>query len=236
MEETLKEIYQNDRKLIRHIQRLFGYSLTGSLREHIFIIFNGIGRNGKGTIVETVRFVLGPLAVPIPVETLLCQSLSSSGGSPRADIMKLRGTRVSWASESEEGKRFNTGQLKLLTGGDTITARAPYGKRMVEFQPTHTIFFLTNHMPHISVDDYAFWQRIHLIPFSMSFVPTPTEDYERKSDKELLEKLKAEAPGILAWLVRGCLSWQKKGAQATLGCSGSYQALPSPGRCYWPVF
>lgn len=208
---TLREIFEDNSKLINHVQKLFGYALAGSSQEHVFIILTGIGRNGKSTIIEVMKHVLGSLSDPIPSETLLKQTHSSSGAAPRADLIKLRGLRLAWATESDEGRRFNAGLLKQLTGGDTITARAPFGKKMVSFRPMHTIFFLTNHVPHVSVDEYAFWQRVHIIPFNVSFVAVPKESYERKADRELFTKLKAEAPGILAWLVRGCLRWQKKG-------------------------
>ena len=47
----------------------------------------------------------------------------------------------------------------------------------------------------------------------MAFVPEPdpTKPNERKADKNLSERLKAESPGILAYLVRGCLEWQREG-------------------------
>jgi putative DNA primase/helicase len=34
---------------------------------------------------------------------------------------------------------------------------------------------------------------------------------ELRQDKQLPQKLRAEAPGILAWMVRGCLGWQREG-------------------------
>jgi len=209
--KALKEIFQNDKKLICHVQRMFGYALSGSCQHHVFNILNGVGRNGKSTIVETISHVLGELATPIPVETLLSQANTSSGGAPRADIMKLRSRRIAWASESDRNRQLNAAQIKLFTGGDKITARSPFSKEMVAFSPTHTIFMITNNMPHLDINDYALWQRIHVIPFQVSFVETPVEEFEKKADHKLKEKLKKEAPGILAWLVRGCLSAQKRG-------------------------
>lgn len=50
-----------------------------------------------------------------------------------------------------------------------------------------------------------------MIPFNIRFVDNPKSDNEKQADHNLLEKLKAEAPGILAWLVRGCIAWQKEG-------------------------
>jgi len=34
---------------------------------------------------------------------------------------------------------------------------------------------------------------------------------EAERDPELAEKLKAEWPGILAWMITGCLDWQERG-------------------------
>jgi putative DNA primase/helicase len=106
---------------------------------------------------------------------------------------------------------LNAAKLKELCGGDTLNARAPYGKRPVQFSPTHLLFLLTNERPVAPANDDALWERIHLIPFNIRFVDNPHGPNERKADHDLLEKLKAEASGILAWLVRGCLQFQAIG-------------------------
>jgi putative DNA primase/helicase len=70
---------------------------------------------------------------------------------------------------------------------------------------------LTNDLPKVPAQDAALWERIHLIPFDIRFVDHPTADNERQADHNLPDKLRAEASGILSWLVRGCLQWQKNG-------------------------
>jgi len=52
---------------------------------------------------------------------------------------------------------------------------------------------------------------VHLIPFNLRFVDRPQKENERQRDPYLLNKLKEEREGILAWLVRGCLAWQELG-------------------------
>jgi len=101
--------------------------------------------------------------------------------------------------------------LKWLTGGDSLTGRDPYGKRMITFSPTHKLVLLTNHKPRIDGAEYAVWKRLHLVSFPLSFVDDPQKDFERVRDADLSEKLKAEAAGVIAWLVRGCLEWQEQG-------------------------
>ena len=52
--------------------------------------------------------------------------------------------------------------------------------------------------------DTAIWERLKPIPFDVTI---PKEQI----DRSLLGKLKAEAEGILAWLMEGCLKWQNDG-------------------------
>lgn len=214
-DKFLLDIFENIEKreeIPPYLQRFYGYGITGATEDHVIPILHGHhGRNGKGTIMETLSHALGPIVGPIPSEMLLTDGRSRSSSGPSADLMALRGRRIAWASETEEGRRLAVEKVKFLTGSDTITARPPYGKRMVEFRPTHKLFLMTNHRPAIPPTEYAMWKRIHLIPFTLSYVDDPKEDFERKRDPKLPEKLKAEASGILAWLVRGCLEWQQRG-------------------------
>ena len=171
----------------------------------------GAGRNGKTTITEIIAHALGDLAGPLESEMLLVQRFAKNSGGPTSDIMALRGKRIVWASEIGQGRTLNVGKLKWLTGGDTLVGRQPYGKRQVAFIPTHTLILLTNHKPRIASNDFAIWQRVLLVPFEIAFVDNPTGPNERKAEPDLLEQLKTEGPGILAWLVRGCLEYQEKG-------------------------
>jgi len=210
-QQFLNDIFNGDKELIQFIQNLFGYSITGTCQNHIFPILWGQGRNGKGTLLELFKFVLGDLVGPVASEMLLKQDRVKQSGSASPEILALRGRRIAWASETDDGGRFSVARLKWLVGGDSLVGREPYGKREISFRPTHTLFLLTNHKPQASADEYAFWQRVCLVPFTLSFVDDPKEPNERKRDPDLLYKLKAEAPGILAWLIEGALRSQQEG-------------------------
>ncbi|MBU4355632.1 MAG: DNA primase [Proteobacteria bacterium] len=211
LERFLNEIFNGYTDLISYVQRLLGMALIGLSVEHVFFIMWGRGRNGKSTLLEILGFVLGDLAGPIEAEMLLDQGRNRRSGGPTPDIMSLRGRRLVWASETGESRKLNPGKLKWMTGGDTLTGREMYGRRQVSFRPTHTLFLLTNHRPQAPADDYALWQRIHLIPFTQAFVANPQSDSERIADRGLPERLKTEASGILAWLVNGALRYRREG-------------------------
>ena len=124
----------------------------------------------------------------------------------------LRALRIAFASESDEGRRFNAGRIKLFSGGDELTGRNPHDKHPITFTPTHKLMLLTNEKPAAPASDFAFWERLLLVPFTVSFVSRePQKANERKANRDLLAQLQKEAPGILAWLVWGCLEWQREG-------------------------
>ncbi len=108
------------------IGRNSGYGLTGKAERHILPILWGAGRNGKGTLLETVKHVLGDYAYKAESELLLEQRQARNSGSPNSGILALRGKRIVWCSETDDGRRLNASKIKELVGGDTLNARAVY--------------------------------------------------------------------------------------------------------------
>jgi len=211
--QFLNEIFLGDQDLIDYVQRLFGYATTGLTVEHILpILYGENGRNGKGTLIDNIQHVMGTYASPIQAEMLLDQGHSRSSAGPSPDIMALRGMRMAFASETDQHRRFSTARVKWLSGGDILVGRTPNAKYEERFRPAHTLFLMTNNLPHAPEDDSAFWERAHVVPFRVSFVRRqPQGNLERPADIYLGEKLKTEVAGILAWIVRGCLQWQAIG-------------------------
>ena len=210
--DTLNHVFNGRQDLIDFFQRCIGLSLIGMNVSSKLIVLVGQGRNGKSKLMELFCKALGELSGSIRSEMLLDSNRFSNPSGPSPEIMALRGVRLVTASETDENCRVSTARIKWLTGGDTLVARGPHDKYEVQFLPTHTLFLLTNHKPHAPADDFAFWERVILIPFENSYVDRePTAENEYRADPNLSEKLEAELPGVLAWMVRGCLLFQKIG-------------------------
>lgn len=196
----LRTITNGNQQLVDYLQQATGYSLTGDTSEQCMFVAHGSGANGKSTFIETIAAVLGCHAAATPVETIMARR--GDRGIPN-DVARLRGTRFVYTVETEEGHRLAESLVKQLTGGDTISARFLY-KEHFQFRPIFKLWLAANHKPVVRGDDYAIWRRIRLIPFEVT-IP------ENKQDKALVQKLRAELPGILRWIVTGCIAWQKAG-------------------------
>jgi putative DNA primase/helicase len=197
--QTILEICNNDADLVTFIKRWFGYCLTGSTREELLVFFQGEGGNGKGTVIETIQFVMGEYAVPVPIATLV----ATRHPEHPTEIAKLYKVRLAVASETDDGARINAARVKLLTGGDRLTGRfmrADY----FDFAPTHKLTISGNAPLALGRSDKAIERRWRTVNFTRSFVGD-------RADTKLKEKLHAEAGGILAWLIEGCLEWQRDG-------------------------
>jgi putative DNA primase/helicase len=68
------------------------------------------------------------------------------------------------------------------------------------FQPQFKLFFVGNHRPRIRSVDEAMRRRFFIVPFDVTL-----PDHRRI--KGFDELLKAEGPGILAWMIAGTDAW-----------------------------
>ncbi len=216
-EQYLREIFADRAdaerdELIGFLQRALGYGITGHVSEHIFLMLYGEeGRNGKDTLMTRLQRVLGGTVGAVSNDVILASSSKFlTPGSAKPHLCALQGKRIVWASETSKGARFDVGQVKFLTGGGDIPARQLYG-RDYTFAPSHLLILLTNNKPHADAQDSAFWDRLCPLIFNIRFVDHPAAPNERQKDRTLGDALDMETSGILAWLVRGCLTWQRDG-------------------------
>ncbi|MBN9759857.1 hypothetical protein DMP14_31530 [Pseudonocardia sp. Ae707_Ps2] len=181
------------------LQRIIGYSLTGMTNEEKLFLLNGGGANGKSTCIAIIMAALGEYAMAAPKDLLLSKQV---GGIPN-DVAALRGARVASATETAEGARLDEVRMKELVSGDRQSARFLHGE-FFDFKPQAKYWISTNHRPVIRGSDDAVWRRMVLVPFTEHIT-------DAEKDKRLVEKLRAELPGVLAWAVRGCVAWQRDG-------------------------
>lgn len=211
-----------DAEVREYLQRLVGYSLIGEVTHHVFPILIGEGGNGKGTFYEAIMWALGDYAAPFDSMLLITtRNDFKSANAPAPALLGLKGKRFVVTSETDEGAKLATAKMKFYTGGDTLIARAMYARTDTVFEPSHTMFMVTNHEPMLSSEDEAAWQRITTIPFNVKI---------RGTDLEIpgfTSQLKAAKDAILDWAVEGLKKFNEHGLaapQQVLSRTAAYHA------------
>jgi len=171
------------------------------MREQVFLFLHGPEAAGKGTFIRAIADGMGTYAQSTEISTFL----TARRDAVRNDIASLVGARLVTASEPEDGQTFDEGLIKILTGQDKTKARFLF-RESFEFSATFKLWLQGNHRPHIRSTGGAMWRRLLIVPFTQT-VP------EERRDKTLGDRLRTpeERAGILAWMVRGCLEWQRAG-------------------------
>lgn len=196
------------------LQRYVGQALVGEVIEHVLSIGTGTGRNGKGVFYGAVGKALGDYATTAEPDLFMHRDNAHPTGE-----MDLLGVRWVVVSESDEGRKLAQATVKRLTGGDRIKARK-MRQDFVEFDPSHTCFLITNHLPKVPGDDPAMWARLRVIPFD---VVIPKED----RDPHLGTKLAAETDAVLAWCLAGWQAYQDEGLgepEAVMRATAEYRS------------
>lgn len=195
----LADVTGGDAALAAYLQVMAGYCLSGVTSEHALFFLYGTGANGKSVFVNVLATILGDYAASAPMETFM----DVRGDRHPTDLAGLRGARFVASIETEQGRRWNESKVKVITGGDKISARF-MRQDFFDYVPQFKLVIAGNHKPSIRNVDEAMKRRMHLIPFTVTI---PRE----RRDGRLTEKLLTERDAILAWAVEGCLRWQREG-------------------------
>jgi putative DNA primase/helicase len=183
----------------KFLQRFFGYCATGSTIEHTFLFLYGTGANGKSTLVNTIREIFGDYATIADIGTFI----ASNQDRHPADLAKLVGARLAVAQETQKGRQWDEAKIKTMTGGDTMTARF-MRQDWFDFTPKFKLLVTGNYKPRLESIDEAMRRRLLLVPFMVQIPPD-------ERDPDLSDKLKAEWPALLRWILDGCGEWRRDG-------------------------
>ena len=199
-EDALRMIFAGDVEVIRYVQQVLGYSISGLQSEHILPIAYGAGCNGKSMVTNLILKILGDYGYLANDSLLL--GVKDAHPTEKAALYQKRFVAV---SEPGQGSQLKESRVKELTGDGQINARRMH-EDFWTFERTHTFWMSTNHLPKIAGNDEGIWRRVKLIPFTVDLrnVTKPIPDF----DKLLFEE---EGSGILNWLLRGFMDWKQNG-------------------------
>lgn len=187
----------DDPELVDYLLKWGGYALTGDTREQGFLFVYGTSGTGKSTLLNLFLWLLGDYGTHVDMGTLTQRRFDQH----MQELARLEGARLVVSSETEANRSWAEARLKAITGGDPITANL-MRENARTFLPLFKLMIAGNHRPAMTTADPAIERRINIVGFDRPPV---------RRDDGLMDRLKAEGPGILSLLIKACLRWQRDG-------------------------
>ena len=212
------------------LSRALGMALSGDASAEVLSLLQGDGGAGKTTITDSFAEMLGDYAVKLPIAAFMLSKHGRAPGAASPDIVRLRGARFAFAAEGDVAAKLDAGIIKLLTGNELVSARNLW-EEPIEFRATWKLWLVSNYDPKADSDDSGLWRRIIKIQFPA--VPVEKRD---PAIKRFMTTDPLCRAAILAWAVRGCLDWQKRGGgrnglavpQEVDACTAAYRLGQDP--------
>lgn len=197
------ECVQPNPEVQTFLQRSLGHALHGVRRERMLAVWHGRGANGKSVLADVLMGVLGAYAMECPATTFVVSD-KRAANAPRSDLLRLQGARVVLGTEVPDRRRLDGQLVKKVTGDAALTERGLYSSETT-FPITFGVNLMSNPFPAADEADDALWDRLVRVPFNIVIPRT-------ERDTTLARKIIAEeATGVLAWLVRGAVDYEREG-------------------------
>lgn len=189
-QKFLEDCTEGDPLKIKSLQQLTGYIISNEWRAKKFFVLIGRPHTGKSVWLALWRSLIGPKHTT----AMSLKQLSET----RFMTAELFRSKLNITAEMDEnGTIKGTDVIKMITGGDLITAEKK-GKDPFQFYGKCKLVAAGNHMPPPNKLDgtSAFTDRILFLIFNNT-IP------EERRDKSLMDKLIAEKPFIVQWALNG---------------------------------
>lgn len=195
--QKLLERVLPDPEVRRYFQKAVGASFIPFSNEQCFFYLVGKGANGKSTVLEVLRSIVGEgLSTTLPREAL-------TGGNSERYMASLLGKRFVIGSELARGDYLNESLLKSLSGGDRLSARFLY-RESFNFRFGGMIWLFGNDLVGIHDTSEGIWRRLRLIEFKVT-IP------KNEQDIDLVKKILADKEGVLNWIIEGIRMYRSEG-------------------------
>jgi putative DNA primase/helicase len=219
----LSEWFSGDVRSTLGLQEFMGYLLSSQTRAHKIGMIVGPPRGGKGTFIRVTNELIGTGNV---ASTTFAALGDTFGLEP------LLGKRIAVIPDARLSNRSDLAsvveRLLSISGED---AQSVNRKNRTAITTTLKTRFLisTNVIPQLPDSSGALASRFHILSFPNCYLG--------KEDKSLMDKLRAELPGILVWAAKGYVRFRTQGFSFTANDAATqYQReledLSSPVRAF----
>ena len=188
------------------IQRIYGMGLTQLISDQAFYVFQGGGNDGKSMGNEIMGELHGPDYFKQSAPQVFLESGSQKEASAhQSAVVRLAGdVRLVVADEPPKRSTWDANRIKQVTGSK-VTARGHNSRTEITFTPHWQLIIECNGLPRMPGDDRGFRRRFKLYPWLKTY--GKTAGLTDVDPAIVRERLLAERPGILNWMITGAVEW-----------------------------
>lgn len=185
--DFLNRVLKSDNELISIIQEMFGYILYGGTPFlHKAFLLYGEGRNGKSTLLDVLKYMIG--------STNYC-SIPIQNFSKPFSVVMADGKLANIIGETTSGEIESEAFKSAVSGEELIAAQKNYPEYPMPFLAK--IVFAANKLPVFKDTTSGAYERLCIIPF----------DYYLSKDERIPDYaqkyLFPEISGIMNWALEG---------------------------------
>jgi putative DNA primase/helicase len=200
----IKDIMCRNQEAVKYLQSILGYSISGDMTAQSVFIMWGNGSNGKSVLLNLISEMMGDAYKPASKSIFL-----NIGKAHGEDLLDIKDRRIITYSETADNDNLNEEIIKMISGGDMITARGNY-KSPISFKLISKLLLITNNKPKFNGNDYAMIRRIKFLPFQAKFVDVPIKKNEYKKNINLEKELiKNHLDEFFSFCLEGSINYFK---------------------------
>ena len=200
----IKDIMCRNQEAVKYLQSILGYSISGDMTAQSVFIMWGNGSNGKSVLLNLISEMMGDAYKPASKSIFL-----NIGKAHGEDLLDIKDRRIITYSETADSDNLNEEIIKMISGGDMITARGNY-KSPISFKLISKLLLITNNKPKFNGNDFAMVRRIKFLPFQAKFVDVPLKKNEYKKNINLEKELiKNHLDEFFSFCLEGSINYFK---------------------------
>lgn len=192
----MAEVTCGDKEVEKLLLEYLGYCISGdSYWLHKALVLFGEGRNGKSTMMNVLKAVVGDE---------FYSSLNLSALNDPAKRYMIVGKLFNFGEETHVSALSKSEVFKVLSSGGEVDIKRLY-QQPFKYQSNVKLVFACNKLPYSYDKSEGLYRRLVIVPFNAKFEEGKNEN--KHMDLELFEEL----PGILNILVRHFRDLKKRG-------------------------
>lgn len=193
--EFLKQVFpKNTLEMIRFIQEIFGYSISGLMGEQVVFVHHGDGANGKSKLLSALAAIAGEYATTIAASELSTKRGMFVGSLERFGA-KIEGKRIAIVDDLDVVTVWNEGFLKTATA-TSVRAEDKWIKshKLVNRCKVH---LGANVIPTQEAENEGLIRRLCIINYNVHF------ESDMEASDRIDAMIQAEKSAILGWAMEG---------------------------------